>query len=54
VAEKVEKIHVHGGFDTLLQRVITLSDESKQGSRTCAAQHLPLAFSTLFLGLGDS
>jgi hypothetical protein len=27
VAEKVEKIHVHGGFDTLLQRVITLSDE---------------------------
>jgi hypothetical protein len=23
----VEKIHVHGGFDTLLQRVITLSDE---------------------------
>jgi regulator of protease activity HflC (stomatin/prohibitin superfamily) len=26
--EKVaEKIHVHGGFDTLLQRVITLSDE---------------------------
>jgi regulator of protease activity HflC (stomatin/prohibitin superfamily) len=27
VAEKVEKIHVHGGFDTLLQRVITLSEE---------------------------
>jgi regulator of protease activity HflC (stomatin/prohibitin superfamily) len=27
VAEKVEKIHVHGGFDSLLQRVITLSDE---------------------------
>jgi len=27
-AEKVEKIHVHGGFDTLLQRVVTLSDES--------------------------
>jgi regulator of protease activity HflC (stomatin/prohibitin superfamily) len=27
VAEKVEKIHVHGGFDTLLQRMVTLSDE---------------------------
>jgi hypothetical protein len=26
-AEKVEKIHVHGGFDTAGQRVIPLSDE---------------------------
>jgi regulator of protease activity HflC (stomatin/prohibitin superfamily) len=26
VAEKVEKIHVYGGFDTLLQRVVTLGE----------------------------
>ena len=29
VAEKVEKIHVHGGLDTLLQRVITLRHEGR-------------------------